>query len=343
MDVETTTGAADSTAPATSAPAPTTTTTTTTDVKRPASFGDALRTAAKEGSSPDAGTGASAAAAAATVLPTDAGSPATRGPVPYERFSEINTRMQAAEKRAKEIEAEHAALAWAKGIDRKAVSDTFNWRAQSLADLPGFVRDLIAQAPADRLPQLRSEFARQLATRPAETEPQPDLQTDTGQPVYSARQLAAWQDWRDRKAQTELDKRLAPLQAELNQGRQDRERVQSHAKAQTFAANTMKDAADWPHFTANVKAIAQEFAKQPVGRNETDEQLSLYRAYVAVMKRDVFPAIDSSAETRVLANLKTKALASTEHPGRATASLTPGRPKSLGDALRQEATRAGWR
>lgn len=345
MAEDTTTVVAPS-APAASTPASApaaTTTTTTPDVKKPASFRDALFAAEKDATSAsDPGTG-TPDAAAATVLPTDA-SPANRGPVPYDRFSEVNTRMQTAEKRAKEIEDQHG---WAKGLDKQTVHDIVQWRVRSQTDLPGFLKELIETAPADKLAVLRSELARQLGTRHADPvsdgEPQPDLQTDTGAPVYSAKQLAAWTAWREARQQAEFDRRFAPMQAELDRGKQERDRVESKAKAQTFATSTMKDAGSWPGFKENVTAIAEEYAKHPVGRNEAEESLALHRAYLAVLTKTILPTYDKTAEERVTATMQTKAAAGTAHPGRTTTAPNPNKPKSLGESLRREAEKAGWR
>lgn len=320
----------------TAAPA---TTTPAADVKKPASFKAALFAAEKAGSSaatdPDI---ASTEPAAATVLPTDAGSSAERGPVPYERFSQQN-------KRLKEIEAENAVYAWAKGLDKQTVHDTVQWRAKSQTDLPGFLRELIETAPADKLAQLRSELARQLSTKPAasDQEPAPDLQTDTGQPVYSAKQLAAWQDWRDAKSQAAFDQRLAPIQAELNRGKDERAKVESKAKAQSFASSTMQDAAKWPGFTENVQAIAAKYAAMPVGTSEAEERLAMQTAYLDVLATTIFPTYDKTAEDRAIATMQTKAAAGSAHPGRATTAPNPNKPKSLGESLRREAEKAGWR
>lgn len=350
--METVTPAAPTTPATTSAPAsaPTSSDTSSsaapTQTKKPASFGAALRQAEKQAAeAPSASTPATSAnePAAATVLPTDAGSPANRGPVPYDRFSEVNTRMQAAEKRQKEFETEAAQYAWAKGVDRQTLADTVRWRQRATTDLDGFLQDLITSAPPERQAALRSALARQLGTRPADTEPQPDLQTDRGEPVYSAKQQAAWTAWRERKQQAEFDKRLKPLQDELNAGRTERAKVKASSAAKSFATSTMKDAADWPHFTDNVAAIAEEYATHPVGKTDADEALALHRAYIAVLKRSVFPSISEKAQASVRADFQTKAAASSEHPGRASTSTPSTRPKSLGEALRREADKAGWR
>lgn len=345
--MDTATPAATTTTAAPSAPASApaaTPSTPATPTKKPASFGAALRQAeAAEASSASTPAWTSHEPAAATVLPTDAGNPAKPGPVSYERFTEINTRMQAAEKRAKEIETETAAYAWAKGVDRNALSDTVKWRQRAMTDLDGFLHDLIRTAPPERQASLRSALARQLGSRPADTEPQPDLQTDRGEPVYSAKQQAAWVDWRERKQQEAFDKRLKPLQDELNAGRDERAKVKASSAAKSFASTTMKDAADWPHFTDNVTAIADEYAKHPVGQSEADEALALHRAYVTVLKRSVFPTISKTAQASAIAEFQTKAAAGSEHPGRASTSTPANKPKSLGEALRREADKAGWR
>lgn len=333
--------------------APTTTTTTasaetsstaaaaaassTPDVKKPASFKAALMAAEQAESSPADPGDASPASAATTVLPTDAGSPANRGPVPYDRFSEVNARMQAAEKRAKENDA----YLWAKGLDQRIVTETVQWRAKALSDPDRFIRDVYTQATPAMQAKFRKEFGG--APAPADQEPQPDLQTDTGQPVYSAKQQAAWMEWRDQRQQAAFDQRLAPLQAELNRGKEERARVESKAKAQTFATSTVKDAAEWPGFTDHVVAIGEELSRMPLATSEAEEALFLSRAYMTVYRRDVLPGLHKSAEERAIATMQTKAAAGSAHPGRATTAPNPNKPKTLGEALRREADKAGWR
>jgi hypothetical protein len=324
--------AAPAAAPAAAAPA--------ADVKRPANFGAALRDAAKADSS-SADTASVESPAAATVLPTDAAPATTKGPVPYDRFSEVNTAKNAAEARIKEAEAKLQALAWADGLDRQLVHDTVNWRSRAHSDPMGFFNEVMRTAPAAVQQQLRSEFARQLATR-TDPEPQPDVQTDTGQPVYSAKQQVAWYQWQSRRQAAEFDKKLEPLQRELQAGKELRERAIRDHKTRTFATTTAKDATEWPHFQDNAKAIVEELQKLPPGQTEAEEVNALYRAYMTVLKRDVLPGLAGQTESKVLANLKTKAVAGSEHPGRAAAA-DPSPPKSMGESLRRELAKAGLR
>lgn len=336
MAEETTTAAPTTTpaAPSTTAPAAASTS-TTTDVKKPASFKAALFAAEKDASSAsDPGDG-STGPAAATVLPTDAGTttPANRGPVPYDRFSEVNTRMQAAEKRAKEI-------AWAEGLDQQTVRDTVNWRVQSRNDPGKFVRDIYDAATPEIQAKMRAAFGTAPAAVAPTGEPQPDLQTDTGQPVYSAKQLAAWQDWRESRQQAEFDKRLQPLIEEQSRGKAERDKVESSAKAKTFASTLTKAAAAWPGFTEHTSAIGEELSKLPPSATEAEEKLALYTAWMTVYTRDVLPTLSKDAQAAAAADMKTKALAGSAHPGRATTSA-PTPPSRKAGWLRREATRLG--
>jgi hypothetical protein len=262
--------------------------------------------------------------------------------VPYARFKEVNQKATTAEQRVTEYEKKLQAYAWAEGLDPAQVADTVRWRTQAHQDPLKFLREAIQSAPEHLQPQLRSELGRMLASRAPEAKPAPDLQTDTGKPVYSAEQYDRLQEWQARKQQAEWDKRLAPLQQELQQGRDLRERAARDVQTKTFAANAVKDAKTWPHFTEHAAEIAQELQKLPPGNTEAEESFALSRAYITVLNRSVFPKYTKTAEDTVLANLKTKAAASSEHPGRAT-TAAPTRPKSLGAALRAEADKAGWR
>lgn len=274
------------------------------------------------------------------MLPTDAAPADTKGPVPYDRFFETNTAKKAAEARVKEVEARLAALAWADGLDQHTLLDTVNWRVRSQRDPVGFFDELMRTAPLPVQQQLRSQFARQLALR-NDPEPQPDVETDTGQPVYSAKQQVAWFQWQARRQQAELDKKLEPLMREAAQGRQLREEAVRLHQVKTFAASTARDATQWPHFQEHVKEIVEQLQTLPPGQTEAEEALNLHKAYIAVLARSVLPGLSGKTEAAVLANLKTKAVAGSEHPGRA-GTAEPTRPKSLGEAFRRELAKSGY-
>lgn len=331
-------------APATSAPAstpasaPATTTTSTPDVKRPANFGAALRHAAQDGSSPSAASSGDDSHATGTVLPTDAGSPASdKGPVPYSRFAEINTAKRAAEEKLK-------ALSWAEGVDHRRLLQSIEWHARAQQNPAGFLHEIYAQAPPAIQAQMRAFFVPPQAARPAapEAEPQPDIQTDTGIPVYSAKQHALWQQWQTRKLMAEVKQMVAPLQQESQRFQQLRDQAVRDRNTRAFAQSTAKEATEWPHFSQHAKAVVEELQKLPPGDTEAAEALNLHRAYLTVMKRDVLPSLNGNTEQAVLATLKQKAVAGSEHPGRASTSQ-PARPKSMGAALKQALANANTR
>ncbi len=324
-------------APASSAPA-TTTSTSTTDVKRPASLGAALREAAGEGSSPSASASGEAPHATGTVLPTDA-SPTngSEGPVPYPRFSEVNRAKNAAEEKLK-------ALSWADGIDHNRLMQSIQWHARAQQNPASFLREIYEQAPPAVQAQMRNLFVPPQAARaPAQDpEPQPDIQTDTGVPVYSARQQALREQWFQRKLTAEFKQMVAPLQQESQRFQQLRDTAIREHQTRAFAQTTASEATEWPHFKEHVKSVVEELQKLPPGDTEAAEALNLHRAYLTVMKRDVLPGLSGKSEQAVLANLKQKAVAGSEHPGRASTS-SPTRPKSMGAALRAELAKSNLR
>jgi hypothetical protein len=328
--------AAPSAAPS-SAPAPTTTTTSTSDVKRPANFGAALRNAATADSS-SATPASGDSPAAGTVLPTDAGSTGPEGPVPYARFSEVNQHKKAAEEKLK-------ALSWAEGIDHNRLLQSMQWHARAQQNPATFLREIYEQAPPQVQAQMRSFFVppqAQRAPAAADAEPQPDIQTDTGVPVYSAKQQALREQWFQRKLMAEFQQTIAPLQQESQRFQQLRDHALRERQTHLFAQSTAKQATEWPHFQQNVKAVVEELQKLPPGDTEAAEERNLYRAYVTVLKRDVLPGLNGQSEQAVLADLKTKAVAGSAHPGRAGTS-EPTRPKSMGDSLKRELSKAGLR
>jgi hypothetical protein len=271
------------------------------------------------------------------VLPTDAGSTGPEGPVPYARFSEVNQSKKAAEEKLK-------ALSWAEGIDHNRLMQSIQWHARAQQNPATFVREIFEQAPPQIQAQMRAYFAPPEAQRPAasDAEPQPDIQTDTGVPVYSARQQALREQWFQRKLMAEFQQTIAPLQQESQRFQQLRDHALRERQTHAFAQSTAKDATEWPHFQQHVKAVVEELQKLPPGKSEEAEALNLHKAYLTVMKRDVLPGLSGQSEQAVLADLKTKAVAGSAHPGRAGTS-EPTRPKSMGDSLKRELSKAGLR
>jgi hypothetical protein len=274
------------------------------------------------------------------VLPTAA--TAAPGPVPYERFSEVNAKFRETEQRAKTLETQLQELSWAKGIDRNSLAETVRWRALAHTDAGKFLREVLAQAPDHVQTAFRSEYGRQLATKGnRDAEPQPDLQTETGQPVYSAPQLQQWHEWRDRqreaKFKTELDQRLAPYEQEAQQTRESRARVARQQHADTFAKTTFEQAKTWPGFLEHKAAIAKVYQETDGGAGSpAEERAALMEAYIRVVP----PALRASAHADVLTDLKTRAVASSEHPSRTT-SAAPTKSKTFGEALRASAAQLG--
>jgi hypothetical protein len=260
--------------------------------------------------------------------------------VPYTRFQEQSHARKAAEEKLK-------ALAWAEGLDQQLMLDTVNWRTRAHRDPSGFVQEIFRTASPQVQEQLRGVIASLVGAPPAaaatqDREPQPDVVTDTGTPVYSAKQQALWYDWQRRQMMAEVQKQLAPLQNEVKRSQQLRDRVIAEHKTRTFASTTAKSAESWPHFKENVKPIVEELQKLPPGETEAAEELNLYKAYMTVYTRDVLPGLSGKAEAAVLADLKTKAVAGSEHPGR-TGTTEPQKFKSMRESLAFHLKQAGVR
>jgi hypothetical protein len=275
------------------------------------------------------------------VLPTDAGSPASagpEGPVPYQRFSEVNKQKNAYEQELK-------ALAWAKDLDQQALLRSVQWHADAQRDPAAFFNQIYGQAPPALQAKIRALFV-QASARPAapgDAEPQPDIQTDTGVPVYSARQQALREQWFKRQVMAEFKQLVAPLQQETQRSQQLREAALLDHRTRTFAQTTAKDATEWPHFKDHLKPILVELQKLPPGNTEAEETLNLHRAYMTVYRRDVLPSLNGKSEAAVLADLKTKAVAGSAHPNAGGTTAPNGREKTLGLQLRKELAKAGLR
>lgn len=323
--------------PAPSAPA--------ADVKpaRPSSFREALRQGEKDAASSPTSTPASAdSPAAATVLPTDAGAAKELPPVPHARFNEVIDQRKAAEKRAAEFEQQLAALKWAQGVDQNAALNSMRWQAFAHANPEAFFEHAIRTAPPEILPRVRSQLARWLATR---TDPRPDadFQIDTGQKFYSADQIQKVLEWHERQQEAKFGQQLEPMRRELSEQRTQREQAHAEAQSKAFASTAVEQAHAWPFFSEHIQEIAEEYAKQPMGRGTPEEELlALGNAWRKVLAEKVLPSISQHAQAQAVADFKTKAAASSEQPGRAT-TTNPAKPKSMRESLERAAAAANWR
>lgn len=295
------------------------------------SASEALTWAASSAATPESESVSSSAGTA--VPPDDSGLPTPddlRSPtIPRTRFDEVNQRMQAAEQALKGYD-------WAKDIPETA--RTMVPGAVQLAqaidrDPVGTIAALTQHAASD--PQmaqaLRSHMARLLATRTpqADPEPEPDLQTGDGTPVYSAKQLREWQAWNAKRLTQSLDGKLKPFE-QMAQMLQQREAQATATTTVTQALTTFRSAN--PDVTdAHLADVREAIASDPrlLQVADTDPALALELGWSRVYRAKVQPDQQRQSEGQVLAHLQQRAVAATVNPA-ASATTTP--PSTIGNA-----------
>ena len=181
--------------------------------------------------------------------------PGQFGPVPYDRFKEVNDG--------------YAKLRWAESYQPAQVAQQkafFDWLDSDPEGAFQYIESALTRSG-----QLK---ARQPATPQAGPQrPQPDVVVpETGQRFYSAdaaEQLAKW------TAETLMSERLAPIESSLQEQEQERNTI----RAERATATLLQDADTWPHFKGHEREILNEM--------EADQRLSLEGAY----RRVVFPKL----------------------------------------------------
>ncbi|MCU0521427.1 MAG: hypothetical protein MUF84_12125 [Anaerolineae bacterium] len=250
-------------------------------------------------------------------LTTDATTP---GPIPYQRFEEINRRMKDAEERYQSLE-----QSWGADVlkaDPGQIRQMMAAYQRMAADPVGHVTQLLAELNENEQyrPQVASQAARILGAlrqhQPKEDpEPQPDLVAENGAPVMSAPRQREWAAWQRRQMQAEfsaqLDKTVAPFKS-LVQRQQEQE-----LKAQTDQqANAMLSRArGWHGFKDHEAEIAKVF--------NAHADWSLQDAYLHVLHEKILPSYPAKAQAQVVADLQSKAAAQTLNPGSSTRPSTP--------------------
>jgi len=220
------------------------------------------------------------------------------GPIPYDRFHEVNTRMQTAESRAKEIEAQ-----------LREVQPLLTWRQQFQHDPIAAFGQLAEELQAH--PELGQKFRSQAGRwlrgggqpKPAEAPmPQPDLiDPSTGTRVYSAEQAAALMDWKTQQVLGQVQQQVAPLQEHVEQQRQEKVARQAWEGALTRASQTLGQWRQMPGFTEHEGQIKQL----------VQQGVDLGMAYAKV----VVPTLSQRERQAVTQSLQAKTQATTMSPG----------------------------
>lgn len=279
-----------------------------------------------------------------------------QGPIPYERFKPIleNTRTKAhtqgeqAGRQAAQQEVQQQ-YGWALQLGPERTQMLSSLATRLVSDPVEFIGSAIqdlSQHP-QYAPQIRSLLGKILATRgngnghvaesPQDLEPQPDLQLEGGYTTYSADQMRAHQEWRERQfAQHLLGQirtELGPLQQDIAQRRERDTLIAATQQANSFARDTLTEMRKLPYFQEQRAEIEQVFrAMPPMADNMVGQ--AIRDAYIQVLTTKVLPTLSSTAKSDLLSSLNQKAAASARNPASGSVARA-GRPTSFEEALRQ--------
>lgn len=241
---------------------------------------------------------------------TGTGSPADNGPVPWDRFNDVNSR--------------YNAVKWAEGQDAttvKQATDLWNWFDTDPEGAYNFITSELTRGghlkPQQQQAPPPPPQAPSYLHDPRTGRPLPDRRVaDTGELFYSAAQADRLVDWN----REQVEARIKPLEAE-------RELTQTRQQAQ----QQLDEAAKWPHFNSHQRAIFNEMRR--------DRRLSLEGAY----NRVVLPKMRELERKAIQDELQQKVAATTSNP--ASASPATGEKLSkvpLRDLFRREMQKRGF-
>jgi hypothetical protein len=179
-----------------------------------------------------------------------------------------------------------------------------------------------------------SALARTLGSRrggAGEEEPQADLQTPDGTPVYSAPQLAAWNAWNQRKFEAQIAQQLQPLQ----QREQERVATERMTQAKAEASERMskviepykKLLPDWDRHRPALLEKSRSYLEEGY-----DAQTALGLAVMSVLNETVLPAKTAMSQQQLVASAVAKATGSTSAPG-ASVAQPASRPRDFAEAF----------
>lgn len=278
-----------------------------------------------EASASPAEPSASATTPAPTPLATDTQT------IPYVRFREVN------EERTRYKDSLDK-LRWAEAIPEKAAPAIAQFYQDLQQDPIGTLLREVEGMMGDpaHSTAVRSAAARWMGSaQPARNDmPEADLQSADGTLVYSAAQAHKLMEWRDARTQEQFSKQMQPLQHWAAQQQAQTIRTEIASQAKDWAAKTYQQWSSRPHFTEHKAEIA-DLMERHAG---TDYGIA--DAYAEMLSTTVFPTLQHTATSGVVAALHQKAAAGTTNPSRGPAQ-TAGRPTSFGEAMATLVREAG--
>lgn len=230
------------------------------------------------------------------------------GPIPYDRFKSVNTRMQEAERRVKEMQDTYGDVLSVPADQAKQVMSFAKQLAQDPVQMAIQLSDQLMTHPIHG-PQMASAAARWLASRRGQgpkPEPEPDLMAENGAPVYSAARLREWRQWADQQTEARILQRIAPLEQQAQATQRERQVMEVRQKADAEAGALLDKAKEWYGFEKHQESVTKAFQEHPTW--------TLQDAYLHVLHSEILPAMPAQAQAQVVAQLQQKAAAQTMNP-----------------------------
>lgn len=276
--------------------------------------------------------------------PADAKPRESAGPIPFDRHQAI---LETERQRRVELETQ---LSWASQLVKDGKTPEQIQRALAIeaglaGNSVGFIEQLLSEALShpSLAAQVRSLAGRMLgggrtaevAQTTNEAEPEPDLFYDHPDGkrswVRSAENQQAWNAWQTRQLEKRFEEKLAPLdevRRNLETQRQQAEADANYrAEWQRYYDEGAKQLAELekePYYDADFKTAMQEFVKQNNG-------VTIRDAWLHVLRTRTVPMSTEKGRSTAIADLRTKAAASSSVPPKGAASGVPVGPKGFFD------------
>lgn len=291
----------------------------------PATFAEAFAADASPAADTSTQTTTPSAAEQPTAAPESTPGTEDRSPfIPRARFDEVNTKLN-------ELKQWREQYGWAEQVAPDQLSQMVTYFQKAQSDPTAFMAEYlnhVRESNPEAIAQLRSEFARQLASgRQQAGSGTPDLNgividLGNGQTLSLGDLKSQWLN--------EVRQELQPVVKTVESVNAERAFQKALNDANTFATTTVQDASGWPGMDdkANRLAVAERIkGYQLTSDDPRDLQIALNRAWREV----VLPKLSSRTESRLLDSLQQKAAASTTvNPGSAAPS-TPRQYQSFTD------------
>jgi hypothetical protein len=255
-----------------------------------------------------------------------AAAPVKEGPIPFQvhKTALENARTKERESVIAQVQQEMAPIRSVLPVAQAIAQDV---QSGSIDGLNQLLKEY-AQHP-QLGPQLRSMFGRALSQMRGQTpaaqdmEPEPDLQTSDGTPVYSAPQLAKWNAWNKQRLKEELGQEFAPLrelQGAVTQTQELKRQTDAYVQRSTpFAEQLMA----MPGFEDHKQAIATKQQELWKATPSADPMALWFKAYNAIVPPKLqaqHQQHQQQQETNLVQQAGRKLAASTANPSAGAAT-----------------------